>query len=195
MLPDDDKKARELILSRSQSALLDGVFKKDNSLRIFVPECDREELFKEAHEGVFGGHLREAKIYSQLSKHYWWPGMRSDVSYWCKACLVCATRNLGQAIKPTLTITPVGGPFDRVGVDVLQLPKSSSGNRYAVVFMDYLTKWPEVFATADQSASTIAKLLVEKVISRHGVPKELLSDRGAVFPTQVNCRDMQDYGH
>ena len=73
VLPDDDKKARELILSRSQYALLDGVLyrlEKDNSLRILVPECDCEELFKEAHEGVFGGHLREAKIYSQHSKHY-----------------------------------------------------------------------------------------------------------------------------
>ena len=188
VLPDDDKKARELILSRSQYALLDGVLyklEKDNSLRIFVPECDREELFKEAHKGVFGGHLREAKIYSQLSKHYWWPGIRSDVSYWCKACLVCATRNVGQAIKPTLTPIPVGGPFDRVGVDVLQLPKSSRRNHYAVVFIDYLTKWPEVFATADQSAPTIAKLLVEKVISRHGVPKELLSDRGASFLSKL----------
>ena len=113
--------------------------------------------------------------------------MRSDVSYWCKACLVCATRNVGQAIKPTLTPIPVGGPFDRVGVDILQLPKSSRGNRYAVVFMDYLTKWPEVFATADQSAPTIAKLLVEKVICRHGVPKELLSDRGASFLSKLTA--------
>ena len=70
-------------------------------------------------------------------------------------------------------------------MDVLQLPKSSRGNRYAVVFMDYLTKWPEVFATADQSAPTIAKPSVEKVISRHGVPKELLSDCGASFLSKL----------
>ena len=60
---------------------------------------------------------------------------------------------------------PINGPFDRIGVDILQLPKSSSGNRYAVVFMDYLTKCPEVFPTADQTAPTIAKLLVEGIIS------------------------------
>ena len=33
----------------------------------------------------------------------------------------------------------------------------------------------------DQSALTIAKLLVEHIISRHGVPSELLSDRGPAF--------------
>ena len=47
--------------------------------------------------------------------------------------------------------------------------------------MDYLTKWPEVFAVSDQTAATIARLLVEQVVSRHGVPRELLSDRGRAF--------------
>jgi len=40
--------------------------------------------------------------------------------------------------------------------------------------MDYLTKWPEVFATSDQTSLTIAELLVKNVISHHGVPAELL---------------------
>ena len=41
--------------------------------------------------------------------------------------------------------------------------------------------WPEVFPVRDQTALTIAKLLVEEVICRHGVPTELLSDRGTNF--------------
>lgn len=79
----------------------------------------------------------------------------------------------------------MSGPFDRVGVDVIQFAKSHHGNRYAVVFMDYLTKWPEVFATKDQTALTIARLLVENVISRHGVPTEILSDRGPSFVSRL----------
>jgi len=79
----------------------------------------------------------------------------------------------------------VGGPFERLGIDVLQLPRLSHGNRYAIVFMDYLTKWPKVFPAADQSAPTITKLLVEEVISQHGVPCELLSDRGAAFMSKL----------
>ena len=63
----------------------------------------------------------------------------------------------------------------------MQLPVTQKGNKYADVFMNYLTKWPEIFPTKDQTAPTIAKLLVEKIISRHGVPSELLSDRGPSF--------------
>ena len=47
--------------------------------------------------------------------------------------------------------------------------------------MDYFTKWPEVFAVPDQTAATIATLLVEHIVSRHGVPSEVLSDRGKAF--------------
>ena len=65
----------------------------------------------------------------------------------------------GSPVRPPLTPIPVGGPFDRVGINVLQLPKTKRGNKYAVVFVDYLSKWPEVFATPDQTAPTIAKLL------------------------------------
>ena len=58
---------------------------------------------------------------------------------------------------------------------------SKKGNKYAVVFMDYLTKWPEFFATKDQTSLTITELTVKNIISRHGVPVELLSDRGTAF--------------
>ena len=37
----------------------------------------------------------------------------------------------------------------------------------------------------NQISSTIAELLVEKVISRHGVPTELLSDRGKAFLSKL----------
>lgn len=47
-------------------------------------------------------------------------------------------------MKAPLTPIPVAGPFDRMGVDIIRFPKSYSGNQCAVVFMDYLTEWPEV---------------------------------------------------
>ena len=73
VLPDDDKKARELLLSRSQYCLMDDVLYyvvADKTLRLVPPISDCEQLFEEAHSGPFGAHLREAKVHGQLSKYY-----------------------------------------------------------------------------------------------------------------------------
>ena len=66
--------------------------------------------------------------------------MCGDVERFYEACLECVTRRgSGRSVKPPLVSIPVGGPFHRVGVDVLQLPITESGNKYVVVFADYLT--------------------------------------------------------
>ena len=82
-------------------------------------------------------------------------------------------RGPGRVCRLPLMPIPIKGPFHRVAVDVLQLPLTSSGNRYIVIFMDYFTKWVEAFPTSDQQATTIAELLVEHIICRQGVPNEL----------------------
>ena len=56
---------------------------------------------------------------------------------------------------PTATESYLSGPFD----GHCSVPEDKAWS--AMVFVDYLTKWPEVFPTPDQSSATVAKLLVE----------------------------------
>ena len=72
----------------------------------------------------------------------------------------------------------MGGPFYRVGVDIMELPQTVNGNRYVISFVDYLTKLVESFPSDNQTSETIVRLLVDHVICRHGVPEALISDRG-----------------
>ena len=171
-LPSDERIARELVLSRPQFEIIDVLYhvELDKTLRVIPTVAQRRKLFEDTHSGLFGGHLRSAKIHSQLAKHFWWPTMRTDIFQWCRACQVCATRQVGKPIHPFLSLIPVSGPFDRVGVDMVQFPPSSKGNKYAIVFMDYLTKW---FPSKNQNSPTIARLLVEHIIPCHGVPVQV----------------------
>lgn len=57
-------------------------------------------------------------------------------------------------------------------VDILQLSQTDKGNSY-VVFMDYLTKWPE----GCNNCSTICR---KHNVCSHGIPEEL-SDQGPTF--------------
>lgn len=111
VLPDNDWRARELTLSQTQYEVIDGVLyhiKPDKTLRIVLPTVDRKHVFDEAHNGVLGAHLREAKIHGQLAKHYWWPRMCADITTWCRERRTCAAHHVGNVVKPPLTPIPVG---------------------------------------------------------------------------------------
>ena len=184
-LPEDGKQAKRLVLEKERFVILDGVLYYvdpggQHRLRIAVPKKLRETLIKETHAGPFGGHFAGRGLYKALAQHYWWDGMFGDVVRWCRSCLTCAAyQGCGRRAKPPLQPIAVGAPFERVGVDILEMPRTLRGHRYVVVFVEYLTKWVEAYAVEDQTSETLARLLVDRVVCRHGVPAELLSDRGS----------------
>ena len=59
--------------------------------------------------------------------------------------------------NPELHSIPVGEPFTCIGIDFKEMDESYDKNRFALVFQDYLSKWPEVYAVPDPTASTVAK--------------------------------------
>ena len=123
----------------------------------------------------FGGHFAAKGLYNTQAQHYQWEGMFTDTLHHCRSCLTCAAyQGTGRKIRPPLQPIPVGAAFD-----ILEMPVTVRENRYVIVFVDYLTKWVEAYPAEDQSSEMIARLLVDNVVSRHGVPSQLLLDRGA----------------
>ena len=83
-------------------------------------------------------------------------------------------------------IDPPERPFEMMGVDILgPLTQTINGNKYIVVFTDYVTRWPEAFAIKNMEAKTIAKVFVNEIVSRHSAPKVLLSDQGKQFMSKL----------
>ena len=100
---------------------------------------------EESHSSPMAGHFSGPKLYQALVRHWWWPGMYRDVITHCAACPQCAIVNSsGRVNHPPLCPIPVSRPFEIVGVDIMELPKTESGNKYVVVFQDFLTKFPLV---------------------------------------------------
>jgi hypothetical protein len=98
------------------------------------------------------------------------------------SCEVCAKLKNPLASRAELQpITDFSKPFDMVAMDILELTRTNSGNKYVIVFSDYLTKWVEAFALKDMKAETIAKVFINEVVSRHSAPSKLLSDQGQNF--------------
>jgi hypothetical protein len=75
-----------------------------------------------------------------------------------------------------------GSPWSEVVVDLMgPLTLTANANRYVIVFIDRLTRYPEAFAIPNKLAATIADVFVKHIITRYGCPRTLLSDRGSEF--------------
>ena len=125
------------------------------------------------------GHFSGKRLYNTLRCRWWWDTMYRDSMEFARNCAECAVvRGSGRLQQPTVHPIEVSRPFQILGVDIMELPLTKSGNRYAIVFQDFLSKWPFVFAAPDQKATCLAHLLTKEIVPVFGLPDALLSDRG-----------------
>ena len=183
-LPESNNSARKVAAQAPLFTLVDGVLffvnpKYRDRKQCVVPKHLRQTIMEEHHSSPMSGHFSGEKLYKVLSCHWWWQGMYGDVITHCRSCPQCAIVNAsGKVNKPPLHPIPVERVFQIIGVDIMDLPLTESGNRHVVVFQDFLSKWPLVFPVPDQKAERLARLLVNEVVPFCGVPEALLSDRG-----------------
>lgn len=72
----------------------------------------------------------------------------------------------------------VGAPFERIALDILgPLPRTKQGNKYLRITEGYFSKWLDAIPLRNQEAPTIAKKLVERIVSIFGVPLSIHSDQ------------------
>ncbi|XP_060972480.1 uncharacterized protein LOC115717832 [Cannabis sativa] len=80
-------------------------------------------------------------------------------------------------------------PFAVWGIDLIgELPKGKGGVKYAVVAVDYFTKWVEAKALATITAVKLREFVYNSIICRFGIPYKLISDNGKQF----DCKEMRE---
>lgn len=77
-------------------------------------------------------------------------------------------------------------PFEKVQMDCVgPIAESRNGYRFMVTFQDELTKFGECIPTQNITAHTVAKVFVENIVCRHGIPTVLLTDNATNFLSEM----------
>ena len=151
-----------------------------------MPQALVPTILQQLHVDPLSGHLGVSKTTDTLLQRYYWPGFSADVDDYIRRCSTCQRANaVAPCPKAPLRSISVGGPFEIVSIDFLELPRTVRGNLYGLVCTDYFTRWPEAFATADQKSKRVVRALYNGIVSRHGVPLILHSDQGPSFEGRV----------
>ena len=117
--------------------------RQDPIAHIVLPESVVPVVLNHLHDDPLGGHFGVKKTLGRVRERYYWHNFTVDTTEFIRTCDTCQRRT---GPKPTpramLESVPVGGPFEMVAMDILELPLTTRGNRYALVVSNYFTRWP-----------------------------------------------------
>lgn len=161
--------------------------------RVVVPDAAglRQGILYELHDAPYSGHPGVSKTLKAVQAMYWWATWRKDVENYVLACPSCQ-RNKASNQKPGGLLMPLPIPqqlWDSVSMDFIsQLPRTPArenckqGYDAILVFVDRLSKMVHLVPTfTTVTAIGTARLFASAVFARHGLPKDIVTDRGSVF--------------
>ncbi|XP_045888241.1 uncharacterized protein LOC123958721 [Micropterus dolomieu] len=131
--------------------------------RLYVPSSVRSRVLQRAHAYRFSFHPGMARTLFLLRQWFWWPAMDKDCRAFVAACKVCA------CAKPSHP--PVCSSTFRSNGNIRTVVDRFSKSAHFVP----LPKLPTSLETA--------RLLIDHVFRLHGIPLDIVSDRGPQFTT------------
>src|ERR1051325_1046501 len=167
--------------------------RKDKNLLRVIRTFETEPVLYMMHNDPTAGHFSVDKMFDKIKSRYYWPQMYESIRQYVQTCDACQRRGKNRN-KQYLNPIPAYSPFYQIGIDIVgPLPKTTQENKYIVVAIDYLTKWPEARALRQATAEEVSLFIYEDIICRHGCPSKILSDRGTHFNNKMIQELMQKF--
>ena len=158
--------------------------------RLCVPDVGdvRREIMEEAHSSAYAMHPGSTKMYHTLKEHYWWKGMKRDITEFVSRCLTCQQVK-AEHQKPAGLLQSLPIPqwkWERITMDfVVGLPRCRSGHDMIWVIVDRLSKSAHFLPIRNtDSLDRLAQLYVREIIRLHGTPVSIVSVRDPRFTSR-----------
>ncbi|KAD0553101.1 hypothetical protein E3N88_44080 [Mikania micrantha] len=141
----------------------------------------------EAQKSRYSVHPGSNKMYHDLKTTYWWPNMKSEITTYVSKCLTCSKVKV-EYHKPSGLLQQPEIPvwkWEQISMDfITKLPKTASGCDTIWVIVDRLTKSAHFLPIKEtDKLDKLTRIYLKEVVSRHGVPISIISDRDSRFMT------------
>uniref|UniRef100_A0A8C6MDP3 Gypsy retrotransposon integrase-like protein 1 n=1 Tax=Nothobranchius furzeri TaxID=105023 RepID=A0A8C6MDP3_NOTFU len=156
--------------------------------RMYVPSKVRGPVIRWAHSAKFSIHPGISRTVAFIRRSFWWPTLFRDVKDYVNACQTCA-RNKCSNQPPAGLLNPLpvpSRPWSHIALDfVTGLPVSHGFSTILTVIDRFSKSCHLVPLRSLPSSADTAQLLVKHVFRLHGIPEEIVSDRGPQFLSKV----------
>ncbi|GJR55825.1 putative reverse transcriptase domain-containing protein [Tanacetum coccineum] len=154
----------------------------------------RTMIMHESYKSKYSIHPGSDKMYQDMKKLYWWPNMKADIATYVSKCLTYA-KVKAEHQRPSGLLVQTEIPqwkWDNITKDfIMKLPMLSQGYDTIWVIVDRLTKFA-IFVPMRETdpMEKLARMYLEEVVTRHGIPVLIICDRNPGFASNF-CRSLQ----
>ncbi|GJX50888.1 reverse transcriptase domain-containing protein [Tanacetum coccineum] len=124
-------------------------------------------------------------MYHDLKKLYWWPNIKAEIATYVSKCLTCTKVKDEHQKRSGLLVQPeiCQWKWEKITMDfVTKLPKTSTGQDTIWVIVDRLTKSAHFLPIKEiDLMEKLTRQYLKEVVSRHGVPVSIISNRDGRF--------------
>jgi hypothetical protein len=167
--------------------IVDGILLKVQNRGIReIPESFQQikHILTECHDGC--GHGSVTATLARVTARYWIPAVEKVVSRHVARCKSC--QQFAKAFplySPNYSVQTYD-IFKHWAIDFVgPFPPDPEGNKYAVVAIEYLSRWAEAVPTRTATAMDAANFIYNQIITRYGIPMSIQSDNGPHFSNQI----------
>lgn len=147
-----------------------------------VSHAVKQVIFEHSHLSAATGNFGVQNIIDKINQRFDSNNFAKEVHNWC---MKYPNFNQHKTIKTTLAFMQamyINKPFTKIAIDLIKLlPKTECGNRYILTVIDYFTIYVEAHPLQKQNTGSIAKVILNEIVSRYGVPYIIHTDQGANF--------------
>lgn len=155
----------------------------DTIIRRCVPEEEWGAIMRECHSSPSGGHFGTNRTaFKVLQSGFYWPTIFKDCHSFILSCDQCQ-RMGGISKKHEMPLNNVIEVelFDVWGIDFMGPFPMSFGFQYILLAVEYVSRWVEAIPTQTNDSKVVIKFLQKNILTRHGIPRALISDGGSHF--------------
>lgn len=166
----------------------EGLLRRQGRVVIAVDPELRRSVLEKAHTSSYTMHPGITKMYHDIKELYWWEGMKMDIAEYVMKCLTCQQVK-AEHQKPAGKLQSLDIPewkWDKITMDFVGgLLRTPKGYNSIWVIVDRLTKSAHFLPIKmTYSAAQYAKLYLDEIVSLHGIPISIVSDRGSQFTSK-----------